>query len=127
MSRDVIVTDGCNATRLSALIHSLSKTTESKRVLYAISNKIKVFEAKSQTDYWRVIGTLYGYKKCCIDEFIKDNLAGNNPSKLRKSYNGFIPCKHCLDTCNEDELRTIGSLGNKLKRFTLVNEKIMRV
>lgn len=50
--------------------------------------------APNETKY-RFLGRIFGYPECCIDQFESDCAAGRHPAKLRKAYQGFVPCDKC--------------------------------
>ena len=42
-------------------------------------------------------GNKYGYKKCCVDAYVKDMDRGRNPGTQRRGImrSGYVPCEPC--------------------------------
>jgi len=127
MSKGIIVTDGSCSSKLIRIIKAIDESINSKKIFLASNNNIEIFSTSTQSEYWRTLGRIYGYNSCCIDEYISDCLHGDIPSKLRRSFNGYVPCSKCSVECNENELIQRGNRGNRLKKLIFINNNLLEV
>ncbi|MBR9700383.1 hypothetical protein GOV11_00790 [Candidatus Woesearchaeota archaeon] len=50
---------------------------------------------EEMAESYRKRGIQEGYPICCIEEFVRDSVAGESPGELRGGKDGFVPCEKC--------------------------------
>lgn len=56
----------------------------------------------NQQEYWRIVGTKFGYPKCCVDAFCKLEHINDDPRQLNGS--GYVPCSWCNEHKTTEQL-----------------------
>lgn len=67
---------------------------------------------RKNTSQWIKAGLWFGYPKCCITQFIGDDIPGRNRDV---SYGGFIPCDGCAQRIRDKEITIEDLIQNRVE------------